>query len=82
MGKNMLEMLRSQETAEVEVIKDRNQNIKQIAASLERDKNYQAFQKKMQKELEDGSTKNKKLVPSFQPVYRGNNNQQSDDDDS
>ena len=75
-------MLRTQETAEIEVIKDRNQNIKQIAASLEKNREYNEFQKKLQKEKENGSVLNKKLVPSFQPVYRPNNYQTDDDDDN
>jgi hypothetical protein len=78
----MLEMLRTQETTEIEVIKDRNQNIKQIAASLEKDREFKEFQKKVQKELENGTAMNKKLVPSFQPVYRRNNFQTQDEEEN
>lgn len=79
--KNMLEYLRSQDTEEVEVIKERNQNIKQIAANLEQEKKYQKFLEKQEKNSAAGSLARRKIAPSFKAVFSPHGDDEDDEND-
>lgn len=78
-AKNLLEFMRNEEVNTTEVFKQRDQNVREIAANLEHQKEYQEFVKRLDDERENGSMSRKRYAPSFKTVFRANDDDEDDE---
>ena len=79
---NMIDYMRVHNThQEVEVIKEREQTVKEIAENLEQEKDYRDFVRKTEDNRKSGELFRKRLAPKFQPVYRSSRDGDDDEDD-